>query len=106
MIKISAIFIFGFWMNLQLLTEKVQVVYLEQQPKVLENQTFCKIEADNYLDRVEILLELAEKKLIEMAEKEKFKKVEIFIIQKENGEIPTESQTGKKSFVSFYFSLK
>lgn len=93
-------------MNFHLSTDQVQVVYLEQQPKVLENQTYCKIEADNYLDRVEVLLEFAEKKLVELAEKEKSNRVEIFIIEQVNGEIPTESQTGKRSFVTIYFCLK
>lgn len=86
--------------------EKVQVVYLDQQPKILADQTYFKVEADNYLDRVEVILDMAEKKLVEIAEKNKSNRVEIFIIEQENGEIPTESQLGKNGFVSMYFCLK
>ncbi len=91
MTKILTAFIFSFWMNLHLSMEQVQIVYLEQQPKVLENQTYYKIEADNYLNRIDVLLVFAEKKLTELAEKEKSGRIEIFIIEQENGEIPTES---------------
>jgi len=100
------VFLLCFCMHLNFSIGQVQVVYLDQQPKTLENQTYCKIEADNYLDRVEVLLELAEKKLIELAEKNNSKKVEIFIFEKENGDIPTESHAGKKSYISFFFLLK
>jgi hypothetical protein len=85
---------------------KVKVVYKEGKPENISELTFYKKQGKDYLDRAEIILKEAEKDLVLFAKEKKAIMVEIYILEQEHGEIPTESQMGKKGFVSMYFCLK
>jgi hypothetical protein len=85
---------------------KVKVVYKEGDPKNISELTYYKKQGKDYFDRAEVILKEAEKDLVLFAKEKNAILVEIYILEQENGEIPTESQRGKKGFVSMYFCLK
>lgn len=84
----------------------VKVVYKERTPENKSELTYYKKLGKDYLDRAEVIMKEAEKELVMLAKEKDAFLVEIYIIEQENGEIPTESQFGKKGFVSMYFCLK
>jgi hypothetical protein len=85
---------------------KVKVVYKEGKPQNISEHTYFKKQGKDFLDRAEVILKEAEKDLVLFAKEKNAVLVEIYILEKENGEIPTESQMGKKGFVTMYFCLK
>jgi hypothetical protein len=85
---------------------QVEIVYLESEPKDKEKLTYCKLESNDYLERVEALKVIMENRLKEVGKEKNAIKVEIFIIEEFNGDMPTESQIGKRSFIRFYFIFK
>ncbi|MGY6741430.1 MAG: hypothetical protein ACXIUQ_01740 [Cecembia sp.] len=102
-ILIYLIFVNLFFLSIQ---NGVKIVYLEEEPSDIKEMIFFKKEANNHLDRGEKLLHEAENELIEIAKEKGIELVEIFVIEMQHGEIPTESQFGKRGYVSLWVSLK
>jgi hypothetical protein len=105
MMKAIIILIYLFFSLLPLASE-VKIVYLEEEPENSDQIIYFKKEANSQLDRVESVLYEAEKELIEIAKEKGFDTIEVFVIEMQHGEIPTESQIGKRASVSFFVSLK
>lgn len=84
----------------------VKVVYIDELPENPEHMIYYKKVSKDYLDRAEKILVEAEEDLMKLAKEKRMPIVEIYVLEKEHGEIPTESQWGKKGYVCLLFSLK
>jgi hypothetical protein len=87
-------------------SQRVKVVYLSEHPAQVEGLKTYRKTAKDFLDRAEMLLKEAEKELIEMAASQDYNRVEIFLLEKQHGEIPTESQLGRKGYVKLIYCFK
>ena len=67
---------------------------------------YYKKKGNDHLERSEKILEDAEKEIIKLAKERRADFIEIYVINKENGEIITESQQGRIGFVEILFSLR
>lgn len=84
----------------------IQVVYRNESPVDKSGMTFYKKVSNDYLDRADLILKSAEKDIIKIAKEKHASVVEIYVLEKVNGEIPTESQFGRYGFVSVLYVLK
>jgi len=84
----------------------VKVVYKSEVPDDKSGLIYYKKIGHGYLDRAEKILKDAELELIKVAEEKNAQKLEIYLLEEENGEMPTESQNGSKGFVILLFKLK
>jgi hypothetical protein len=84
----------------------VEVVYVKEAPSQLHQPGVFHKVSNDFLDRAEFLLKEVERDLIQMAASGGYGRVEIFLIEKQNGEIPTESQMGKKGYVKLMYIFK
>jgi len=84
----------------------INIVYKSDLPADRSGLIYFKKLGKNQLDRSEKILKEAEKEIMEFANEKEADLIEIYVLDKENGEIPTESQTGKIGFVEILFSLK
>ncbi|WP_291786885.1 hypothetical protein [Cecembia sp.] len=100
---INLIFVGLFFLSIK---NGVRIVYMEDEPTDIQEMIFFKKESNNHLDRGEKLLHEAENELIEIAKERGVELVEIFVIEMQHGEIPTESQFGKRGYVSLWVSLQ
>ena len=87
-------------------SQKVEVVYLSELPVQREGLITYRKTAKDFLDRAEMVLKEAEQELIEMAASQDYERVEIFLLEKQHGEIPTESQLGRKGYVKLLYCFK
>jgi predicted RNA-binding protein with RPS1 domain len=87
-------------------TNGVKVVYKSEVPEDKSGLIYYKKMGHGYLERAEKILKEAEQELIKVAEEKKAQELEIYILAEENGEMPTESQSGSKGFVILLFKLK
>lgn len=86
--------------------DKVELLYLDEKPEEMSDiLVYVKKGVDVY-DRIEKILIDAEKELCQYAEVNKYNLVEVFIVEQSHGEIPTESQFGKKGFVTLWVCFK
>ncbi|MFC0261060.1 hypothetical protein [Fontibacter flavus] len=86
--------------------DQVQLVYKKGTPINQSELLYIKKSGGDFFDRAEKILKEVEKEIIELAEKRNVKTVEIYVLDKQHGEIPTESQIGKVGFVTVLISLK
>ncbi|RZS97249.1 hypothetical protein [Cecembia calidifontis] len=86
--------------------KEIQLVYKSEIPEDRSGMIFLKKTSKDYLDRAELILKKAEKDIIKLAKEKDAHLVEIYVLEKANGEIPTESQIGRLGFVSLLVSLK
>lgn len=84
----------------------VKIVYLEEKPGKIDELTYSKLEGRDFLESPESIIKNLESRLIDIAKERQATKIEIFILEQSKPEIPTESQFGRKGFVSILFSLK
>lgn len=100
--KTCLLFLFLGFMTFQ----KVEVVYLTEPPTQVEGLKTYQKTAKDFLDRAEMVLKEAEKELMEMAASQDFGRVEIYLLEKQHGEIPTESQLGRRGYVKLIYCFK
>ncbi len=86
--------------------KEVKYVYLEEKPEDVSNIMVYKKEGNDIYDRVEKILIDAEKDLKAYALSKNQNRVEVFIVAQSHGELPTESQIGKKGYVSLLVRFK
>jgi hypothetical protein len=84
----------------------INIVYKSDLPDDRSGLIYFKKTGKNSLDRSEKILKEAEKEIIQFAKDKEADLIEIYVLDKENGEIPTESQVGKVGYVEILFSLK
>jgi hypothetical protein len=84
----------------------IKIVYKSDLPADISGLIYFKKIGNDHLDRSEKILKDAEGEIVEFAKEKDADLIEIYVLDKENGEIPTESQTGKIGFVEVLFSLK
>jgi hypothetical protein len=87
-------------------SQKVEVIYLSEYPAQVEGIKIYQKTAMDFLDRAEMVLKDAERELVEMAASQDYGRVEIFLLEKQHGEIPTESQFGKRGYVKLLYCFK
>jgi hypothetical protein len=92
--------------RLLLVQEDIKITYVNTSPIEKSEWTYFKKTGSDNTDRSEKILKDVEAGLLAYAKKKGASKIEIYILEQENGEMPTESQRGKKGFVSMYFCLK
>lgn len=86
--------------------EEVKLVYLDQKPEDISKVlVYKKVGTDNY-DRIEKILKDAEKDLYKYAESQNNNLIEVFIVEQSHGVLPTESQFGKKGYVTLWVCFK
>ncbi|PSL07233.1 hypothetical protein [Cecembia rubra] len=91
---------------LEISGKDIQVVYKYEEPLDKSGMTFYRKTSKDYLDRGDMILRNAEKDLLKIAKEKRANVVEIYVLEKVNGEIPTESQIGRFGFVSLLYVLK
>jgi hypothetical protein len=84
----------------------IRIVYKSEVPMDKSGLIYYKKKGNDQLDRSEKILKEAEKEIVKFAKERHADLIEIYVLDKGNGEIPTESQTGKMGFVEILFSLK
>jgi hypothetical protein len=84
----------------------ISIVYKSEVPMDKSGLIYYKKKGNDQLDRSEKILKEAEKEIVKFAKEKHADLIEIYVLDKGNGEIPTESQAGKMGFVEILFSLK
>lgn len=96
-IAVSMIFSYG---------DGIKIIYKSEVPSDKSDMIYYKKKGNDQMERSEKILKDAEKELINIAKERRADLIEIYVINKENGEIITESQQGRIGFVEILFSLK
>lgn len=104
--NISINFLFVICIRLLLIQDEVKIQYIDSSPIEKSEWTYFKKTGSDITDRAEKILKDVEKELLVYAKKKGASSIEIYIIDQQHGELPTESQTGKKGFVEILFYLK
>lgn len=97
-----------FFINLGLIDacHQIELIYKTERPTDKSELVFIKKAGEDYFDRAEKILKDVEKEVIALAESRNVSSVEIYVLEQQHGEIPTESQIGKVGYVSVFVSLK
>jgi hypothetical protein len=104
--NISINFLLAICIRLLPIQDDVNILYKKESPIDKSELTYFKKTGSDYTDRAEKILKDVEFELLAYAKKKNAGTIEIFIIGQQHGELPTESQKGKKGFVEILFSLK
>lgn len=102
MTKLLYMLLLGAW----LFNGRIQIEYLSEKPTNVQELTFYKKFGADYIDRPETILKELEKELKELAKRQKAQKVEIYVLETVDNEIPTETQKGRVASVAVFFKLK
>jgi hypothetical protein len=97
LIAVSMLFSYG---------DGIKIIYKSEVPTDKSDLIYYKKMGNNQLERSEKILKDAEKEVIKFAKERHADIIEIYVINKENGEIITESQQGRIGFVEILFSLR
>ncbi len=104
--NISINLILAFCISLLLVQDDIKIIYIDTSPIEKSEWTYFKKTGSDNTDRAEKILKDVETGLLAYAKKKGASTIEIYIIDQKNGELPTESQNGRKGFVEILFSLK
>ncbi|TVP47014.1 MAG: hypothetical protein EA341_13175 [Mongoliibacter sp.] len=105
MVSLLSLFIsFSLW--ILPIQNEVKFVYLKEKPEDLSNVLVFQKEGNDIYDRAEKILIDAEKDLKAHALSKNQNRVEVFIVEQSHGVLPTESQIGKKGYVTLWVSFK
>lgn len=104
--NISLNLILALCIRLLLVQDDIKIIYTKSTPIEKSEWTYFKKTASDNTDRAEKILKDVEAGLRAYAKKKGASTIEIYIIDQQHGELPTESQYGKKGFVEILFSLK
>lgn len=102
MTRLLYLLMLGTWLS----KGKIQIEYLSEKPSNIQELTFYKKFGTDYIDSPEIILKDLEIELKELAKSKEAQKVEIFILERVESEIPTETQSGRIAYVAVFFKLK
>lgn len=86
-------------------SDGIKIIYKTEVPTDKSDLTYYKKKGNDQLDRSEKILKDVEREIIKLAKEKHADLIEIYVLNKENGEITTESQQGRIGFVEILFSL-
>jgi len=104
--NISIYFLLAICIRLLPIQDDIKILYKNESPVDRSELTYFKKTGSDYTDRAEKILKDVEFELLAYAKKKNAGSIEVYIIDQQHGELPTESQKGKKGFVEILFSLK
>ncbi|MFD2200744.1 hypothetical protein [Shivajiella indica] len=102
--KILLALTFSFLLNLGP-TNGIKIIYKSDVPQDRSKMIYYKKKGHDYFERADGILKEVEKDIVHYAQGKDADLIEVYILEKANGEIPTESQEGKIGYVEILFSI-
>ncbi|EIM76773.1 hypothetical protein A3SI_08651 [Nitritalea halalkaliphila LW7] len=89
-----------------LISERIEVRYLQEEPADLERYEEMVLVADNFLDATDYLVKSFEKQLKRIAKKQGKERILFYIQAEQQGRFPSENEFGRRSQVRLFYVME